>query len=333
MFIKRTSRPDIIEFVNNTTWLNEVLLAGLFFASGALWPFVYEPTGISNNGTILLYQVSTVAILAINSVWYVQGFFNHFRCKKDPGEKQKRLGEELAILDAYRHSVTYSIAVDAKRKFLHLLPGLVIIIVEVVSFSLERIMPELFYQLGINRKAFSIFGETLVAYLFVFMIGYADYLRLAAFHQLPYWARRWFFSSVKRSEMRTFVSSCALVLTLTPFLFAPVQVFVSVAFVSSLADAAASLIGHKFGRRNFPKGSPKTEWGYIAGTGSAFMVVLLFSSLFNYTSLPLLSIFYIACAAAAIFFIIDAFVRDLSDNILNPLLTGAGMLFVFFFMI
>ncbi len=330
IMIKRTTDPEVLEFKDSATFFNEVLLAGLFFASGALWPFVYEPTGAVDQGVDLLYAMSTLIIVAVSSLWYVQGTFNFFRCKKNPAEMQKRKAEEASMLAKYRNLYEYELGVDVKRKILHLLPGLIIVLIELGSFVLAG-STTIYIDAGINQKAFAIFGETTIAYIFVFMIGYADYLRVAAYYQLPHWAKRWFFSSVKRSEMKTFVSSCALVLTLTPFLFAPIQVFVSVAFVSSLADAAANLIGRKFGKHRFPKGSPKTEAGYIAGTGSAFFVVLVFSLVFNYTAMPILRIFYIACAAAVVFFVIDAFSKNLSDNILNPLLTGAAMIVVLFF--
>nr|MDO8086095.1 hypothetical protein [Candidatus Sigynarchaeum springense] len=329
--IKRTTDPKVLEFKDNSTFFNEILLAGLFFASGALWPFIYEPTGASEQGIELLYVASTLIIVAISANWWAQGTFNYFRCKLNPAEKRRRLDEEAAVLNKYREKYEYDLGVDVKRKILHLLPGLVIVVIELGSFLIEG-STTLYADAGINRKAFAVFGETTIAYIFVFMIAYADYLRVSDYAQLPTWAKRWFFSSVKRSEMKTFVSSCALVLTLTPFLFAPIQVFVSVAFVSSLADAAANLIGRKFGKHNFPKGSPKTEAGYIAGTGSAFCVVLVFSQMFNYTAMPLLRIFYIACAAAVIFFVIDAFSKNVSDNILNPLLTGAAMIAVLFFL-
>lgn len=329
-FIKNTKDPEILEFLNESTYLNEILLAGLFYASGVLWPFIYDPTGASTAGIDLLYAVSTIVILAVSANWYAQGLFNFFRCRREKGylEKRKRLDEEAGILAKYRAGFTYSIGVDARRKFLHLLPGLIIILVQWISFILMN-STSIYIDLGITREAFAIFGESTIAYIFVFMIGFADYLRLVVFYTLPNWAKRWFFSSVKRSEMKTFVSSCALVLTLTPFLFAPMQIFVSVAFVSSLADAAANLIGRKWGKHKFPKGSSKTEAGYIAGTASAFIVVLVFSSWFNYSEMPLLRIFYLACTASAIFFMIDRFSKNLSDNILNPLLTGAGMLLVF----
>ena len=89
--IKRTKNPEILEFVNDTTWLNEVLLAGLFFASGALWPFIYDPTTATEQGIDVLYAVSTAFILLVSAIWYVQGTFNHFRCKNNHEEMQKRL--------------------------------------------------------------------------------------------------------------------------------------------------------------------------------------------------------------------------------------------------
>jgi dolichol kinase len=323
--------PDTVALTNGSTVYNELLLAGLFFSSGLLWPFVYLPTGASVAGINLLYWVSTLIIVGIGCVWYVQGTFNYIRCRLDPVEKQKRLDEEREITNYYLHDFEFTIKIDVRRKLLHVLPGALIIVIQAISFILQNLQG--FYAgFGINRAAFAVFGETVIAFVFVFMFQYADLLRLQSYQQLPNWAKKWFFSSLKKTEIKSFISSCAFVLTLTPFLFAPMPVFVSVAFVSSLADAAASLVGRKYGRRNFPHGSSKTEAGYMAGTAVAFGIVIFFSNVFNYTHIASSVIFYMAVAAAITIFLIDVFTNTIWDNVLNPLLSGAGMLLVLFFL-
>ncbi|MBD3187691.1 hypothetical protein GF325_12725 [Candidatus Bathyarchaeota archaeon] len=330
--LRRTTEEEVLLFINPSTFYNEVLASSLFFASGILWPFIYSLTSATPTGMEFLYMLSTILLLAISLLWWMQGIYNYFRCRKNTAEMEKRQEEERKICEYYCSEFELTIQVDLKRKALHLLPGFVIILIQVLSFIIQ---PSGFYEaMQIDRESFGIFGEVVVAYAFVFMLGYADLLRLKAFYQLPNWAKRWFFSSITREEVKSFISSCPLVLTLTPFLFAPFPIFISVAFVSSLSDAAANLVGRKYGKHKFPKGSKKSIEGYIAGVTSSFLLVVMFFSvlppeLFNYKAIPPIGVISIASMASFIFFMIDLFSSGVSDNILNPLLTGAGMVVVY----
>ncbi|MHA1370109.1 MAG: hypothetical protein ACTSRA_10390 [Promethearchaeota archaeon] len=327
--MKNTKDPEILEFIDGTTYINELLIAGLFYAAAILYPFIYINTGATWGSVEFLFNLSSIILIGVSSIWWIMGCFGYLLCRVNPKIKQKRISEEQKRIEFYRDHFKISLSVDAKRKLLHVLPGLVIIVMQMSAwFAEEHDLLDVVHP-GVDRFALAIFGEVNVAFIFVFMIGFADYLRVSGrYYCLPKWAKRWFFSSIKRSEVRTFVSSCPLVLTLMPFLFAPMPIFVSVAFVSSISDAAASLVGRRFGRYNFKKKKKKTVVGYIAGVISTFLIVTFFSTMFNYDRWPFVNIIYLSIIASVIFFIIDLFVKNLSDNILNPLLTGAGMTLV-----
>ncbi|MHA1680491.1 MAG: phosphatidate cytidylyltransferase [Promethearchaeota archaeon] len=330
--IRETEDQGVLKFINESTFFNELLTSCLFFASGTLWPFIYSLTGATRQGVDFLYNLSTVLLLLISSLWYLQALYNYFRCKKNEKMMKERKDEERKMCDYYYNEFELTIGVDMKRKALHLLPGLVVIVIQIMSFWVQP--SGIYSTFQVDRESFAIFGEVLIAFAFVFMLGFADLLRLNYFHQLPNWAKKWFFSSITKVEVKSFISSCPLVLTLTPFLFVPFPIFISVAFVSSLSDAAANLIGRKFGKHKFPRGSKKSVEGYVAGTVSAFLMVIMFFSfapphIFNYTPIPMYGVFLIALVASGIFFVIDLLSKDISDNILNPLLTGAGMTLIF----
>nr|MDO8087145.1 phosphatidate cytidylyltransferase [Candidatus Sigynarchaeum springense] len=325
--IKHAKDPETLEFINASTFYNEFMLAALFVSCGLLWPFIYTTTGASEQGIELLYTISSAIILGIGAAWFVQCNYNYFRCKKNPEEKRERLAEQARMIEHRRNEVDCSHEVDIKRKILHVIPGAVIAFMQLLSLGLDGL--HVFHGgTGIDKASFALFGEVTVASFFLLMFQYAELLRLESYCQLPAWAKRWFFSSLKRNEMKSFSTACTLVVTLFPFIFGPVQVLVCVAFVSSFADAASSTFGRKYGKRRFPAGSPKTVAGYIAGTSCAFLIVLVFGSMFNYDAVPIRTIILMAAAVALVIFLVDVFTRTLWDNLLNPLLAGAVMIVV-----
>ncbi|MFX0098124.1 MAG: phosphatidate cytidylyltransferase [Candidatus Hodarchaeota archaeon] len=328
--LKNAKDKETLDFIKPTTYINELMTAGLFFSSGLLHPFILLYSGLKPNTINFLYIFSTIIIFGGSSIWYIWGTMNYFKCKKDPEELKKRLDEEAQLLEKHRLQTKLPMSADLKRKFLHVVIGIVVITAQLLSILVKN-----FGWLdgtGFNREVIAISIEMIIGYLFVFMIHYADTLRLYSYQQLPKWAKRWFFSSIGKEEMKTFVSSNPLVLTLTPFLLAPIPIFINVALVSALADAAAGLIGRKYGKKRFPKNSPKTIEGYIAGMACTFVFVILFSILFNFgTYSHFIEILVAAIVATAVFLLVDIFCRDLSDNILNPILTGAALMLVYFY--
>ncbi|MFW9881723.1 MAG: phosphatidate cytidylyltransferase, partial [Candidatus Thorarchaeota archaeon] len=96
------------------------------------------------------------------------------------------------------------------------------------------------------------------------------------------------------------------------------------------ADAIACVIGKKYGKHNLKTNPDKTVEGLIAGGLSTFLIVIVILILY-YPWMPLSieKIFIMASIASSFFLIIDAFVKNISDNILNPILTGFGMWIIF----
>jgi dolichol kinase len=112
--------------------------------------------------------------------------------------------------------------------------------------------------------------------------------------------------------------------------FAPFPVFASVALITTVADAAACLIGKKFGKHQLRKGSNKTIEGFIAGGVSTFLIVLFIMTAFNgFILVDSLKILLMCMTSTILFLLVDYFIDNISDNILNPLLTGFGMWIIY----
>ncbi|TFG24196.1 MAG: hypothetical protein EU533_02415, partial [Promethearchaeota archaeon] len=88
----------------------------------------------------------------------------------------------------------------------------------------------------------------------------------------------------------------------------------------------ACIIGKKFGSHSLWKNTQKTIEGFIAGAGSTFIIVTVIMIIYEpWINLNLLQIIIMALVAAIMFMIVDLFIEQISDNIMNPLLTGLAM--------
>ena len=97
--------------------------------------------------------------------------------------------------------------------------------------------------------------------------------------------------------------------------WANILVVMAAILIASLSDAAAALVGRKYGKHavKIIKGERRTLEGFIAGTVLAYFIGLLFVG-------PIYAI-----VGAVIFFLIDFFPLYISDNILNPILITVGI--------
>ena len=95
----------------------------------------------------------------------------------------------------------------------------------------------------------------------------------------------------------------------------PVGIAMAAALVACFADAAAALVGRRHGKRKVtcPGGHVKTVEGFLVGTGSAFLIALIFIG-------PVF-----ALIAAGIFFLLDFFPNPIADNLSNPILISLGL--------
>ena len=232
------------------------------------------------------------------------------------------------VKSKYRANYKYDVKKDFKRKMLHLLAVFVIII----SYEMGRIL-NAFNALPLGMTAISFYKwmSITVGLAFVIMFFIGDYIRLNHYAYLPSWAVKWFSSSIKEEELVTYITSAPLVLGFVPFIFAPYQLFLSVALITSLGDAAASLVGKQFGKHHLSSTNKKTYEGLFAGAFATFIIVTL--AMGTYPSLTLTTIFSMAAIASSLFVTVDVTVHKYSDNIVNSLVCGTGMVLAFLFII
>ena len=209
------------------------------------------------------------------------------------------------------------------RKILHLFTSAIIFVFWILGIVLNDI--GILEDLGLDTYSFSYWLIITIGFGFVIMFQFADLVRLNKFYMIPNWARRWY-CDMKQNELDTFVASTPLVLSFVPFIFVPFPIFGAVALITTGADAVACLIGKRFGTHRLRKGSNKTIEGFIAGGLTTFLIVIFILTIF-YVWMPIsvAKIFLMAITATFLFLLIDIYAKNISDNILNPILTGLGM--------
>jgi dolichol kinase len=300
---------------------NEMLVGILFVMAGLLFPFMYISHSILPEGTLNFLWASTSIILTLEActLSYIL-FGNMYKAKKHP----ERKFDYEKFCTEFRANWEYSFKKDVERKFLHLLPVGVIFFVWTLGMILDAF--GVLAPMGLDVYSFAFWLIITVGYAFCVMFMFADLARLNRPDMLPDWAKAWFGKSMTVNELDTFISSAPLVLSFVPFLFAPFPIFAAVALITAVADAAASLVGKKYGKHKFNENSKKTIEGYLAGSSMTFLIVVLMTGIYQtYMPVTIAIVVTMAFVAAMIFLLVDATSEHITDNILNPILTGLGM--------
>ncbi|MHA1730873.1 MAG: phosphatidate cytidylyltransferase [Promethearchaeota archaeon] len=314
--VRNRSKPE-----KGPHFWNELILGFLFIAGGVLYPFTLAVQGIDTPVQDVLYLVTMVFLFAEMLLW--AGILGRGRSLcRDQSLREERDYE--VFKENYCESYEYDFRADLRRKALHLLPVGVILLFWILGMILDAF--GVLSQFQLTQAAFSYWLIITVGFGFILMFATADLMRVTGRgHYLPSWAMEWFCGSMKTDELDTFVSSESMVLCFIPFVFTPFPIFMSVALITALADAAASLVGKKYGRRKIFKSSSKTVEGYLAGAFATFSCVLIIGSVFAVEDMTALTIVMMALFATGTFLLVDAFAKRVSDNILNPLLCGFAM--------
>ena len=306
---------------------NELLVALLFLASAILFPFMYahHSPNLSRNSLNYLWLFTSIFLLIEISVWFYVLLSNARLSKKNPEIMAER--DYSKFCDAFYKNWKDDLRNELGRKLLHLLTCVIIIFFWTLGLILDDI--GVLNQWGLDKYSFSYWLIITIAFGFVIMFQLADFDRLNKFYMLPNWAKTWYMD-MKESEINTFISSTALVLALIPFIFAPFPILASVALITTGADAAACLVGKKYGKHSLKKNSKKTVEGFIAGGLSTFIIVLVISLLYHsWMPVNFEKIILMSSIATILFLLVDYFTKNISDNILNPLICGLGMWIIF----
>jgi dolichol kinase len=317
-----TIKNRIIKIENNN-YINEILIALLFLIAGVLFPFIYQFHSPNLNQSSLNYMwlfTSTIFIIEIGT-WAIIFLYNGIISKKNPEIMAERDYNEYC--SELNKNFVDDLKSEVGRKVLHLFTCFVIFFFWTLGLLLEDM--GILTQWNLDNYSFSYWLIITVGFGFVIMFQIGDLVRLNKFYLLPKWSKRWY-TSMRQEEHYTFIAATPLVLSFTPFLFAPFPIFGAVALIASWADALACIIGKKYGRHSLRKNSNKTVEGFIAGGISTFLIVIIILTLYRpWMPISIFKIFVMASVATILFLLIDRFARNISDNILNPMLTGFGI--------
>jgi CDP-diglyceride synthetase len=315
--------------------LNEILIIILFFIAAILYPFVFIKSSINIETQQVLFLISGIIVNSEMVFLYFQIFSSYLRCKKDPVFKNENSWDSYvkACLDKEKiekkphHKIT---STDLSRKALHLIPPTIIISIILISIFLDNI--GILPLWGLDVQGFSLWIIFSLGMAFVFMFSTGDLFRLAGHYEmLPIWGRKWFSSAMTRDEWGTLTGTIPIALALVPFLFTDLPVLISVTLIATVADASAALVGKLIGRIKLSKNSKyipnKTVEGHIAGGIVTFGVVFLTAFIFQ---VDFIKNIVMSGVATALFLFVDRYTRNLiSDNILNPVICGLGIIIVY----
>ncbi|MHA1681878.1 MAG: hypothetical protein ACTSUE_13145 [Promethearchaeota archaeon] len=315
--------------------INDVAMGIIFLLCGITFPFMYVLWGTPVSWQETFFLITWVVLFSF--IWFLSYFIikGYIMVKRKPELKESRGYTKFLEIrkEEFGADPRMRIKMDNNRKVLHLIPVGVICGSFIIASFLEMfgVIP---LELVVS---FGLFLIVLIGYAFCTMFMMAEILRLVDdhnhFHLAPDWAHQWFRSSITDDEIQSFISSIPIVLCLMPFVFAPVPIFIAVGCVACISDAAASMFGKRFGKREIKLNPPKTYAGLIAGG-----VVTFFSVLVPMAVLPLPPmnlnwglISLMAAGTSAVFIVIDVFAKYIGDNFLNPLMCGAFMVLFYSF--
>ncbi|GAB4315018.1 MAG: hypothetical protein Kow0069_16660 [Promethearchaeota archaeon] len=240
----------------------------------------------------------------------IENFLERFEVESDEGEK-------------------YPIRTDLKRKMLHFVPAFLIVGLWLFATRVWAGWWRADEYWGISGEDFGYFLILTVGYGGIFVFAALDYVRLShvfsgrfnLYHLLPNNVLDLLGKAMKRKELNEFIKTVPLILAMIPaLLLLPFGLFAAVGLSATVADGAASTFGKALGRVHWPKNSPKTVAGYLAGGLTNFFLTLAISSAFE--SYSLAQAVALALASAATFVAVDVLNPPLDDNLLNPLACG-----------
>jgi dolichol kinase len=307
----------------NDVFINEILIALLFLIAGILFPFIFQfqsPTLTQTSLHFMWFFTSIILIIEMG-FWAVMLLYNGRIAKKDPKVMAER--DYNKYCENINKNYVDDLKVEVTRKVLHIFTSFVIFFFWTIGLILEDI--GILFSWGLDNYSFSYWLIVTVGIGFVIMFQIGDLTRLNYFYMLPKWSKNWYLG-MRQEEQCTFIASTPLVLSFIPFLFVPFPIFGVVALITTGADAIACIIGKKYGKYSLRKNSNKTVEGFIAGGVSTFLIVIIITILYHpWMPISIQKILIMALVATILFLIIDRFARNITDNILNPIITGFGI--------
>ncbi|MFW9771353.1 MAG: hypothetical protein ACFFEO_04195 [Candidatus Thorarchaeota archaeon] len=307
--------------------VNELAIALLFGLAGMLFPymFIFHSASIPLDTLNFLWLLTSITFLIEMGILFIILVYNTIISKRNPQIMAER--EYGRYCEEFNQNWNDDLKSERGRKMLHLFTSCVIFI----CWSLGTILDAfgILDKISLDNYSFSYLLIIIIGFGFIFMFQIADLARLNKFYMLPNWARKWYLS-MRKEEQETFLAATPLVLSFVPFIFAPFPIFGAVSLIATGADAMACIIGKKYGKHSLRKNSKKTIEGFVAGGISTFLIVFIIFNIYHiWMPINQIKIIMMAFIATSIFLIVDMYAKFISDNILNPILTGLGMWLIY----
>jgi len=292
--------------------INEILVAIGYFVLAIIYPSLFNFVDISIRQMLYfhLWDSLTVHIFC----WKIYLFFAKRNNKKYHREMNYEQWKEQFL---EKYSKISEFKKDMKRKLTHFYPALIIIGFYILGNALESFTT----IYGINSLTFSKYWQLAIAIHFLWMMNIADLFRLNSFEKLGKFGTRWFEDSLRPSELETFAQGSIMILSWIPFFLADIQILLAIVLISSISDGITSIIGIKFGKITI-KGTKKKLEGTIAGIITTYLIIIIINLILPFQGLQTYEIHLIALFAAFGFGLVDIFGRKITDNFLNPVVTG-----------
>jgi dolichol kinase len=296
----------------------------MLIMAGIVYPYIYVEFNFDGDllNTLIIITAVVVNALMIFLIGEITYVFMKHKDDKDKLEERKWYVVKKMLIEACEEiekdpnkKVSSN---DISRKMLHLINPLVISLI----FGLNRLLN---VYIG-----FAYWWIITIAFPVMLMFAIGDFFRLYRYEYLPKWARKLYCNGIDPKEFDSFSGVIPIVIALIPFLFVPIPILFATTFLTSFSDAMASLIGKKFGKRKLSKTSKKTVVGLIAGGITTFMICFITFTLSVEIPISLGKSLLMSIVASILFMILDAFTLKISDNMLNPLICGGGMVLIFY---
>nr|QEE17853.1 hypothetical protein DSAG12_03691 [Candidatus Prometheoarchaeum syntrophicum] len=294
--------------------INEILVAVGYYILAIIYPFLFnfvENTSIEQMLYFHLWDSLTVHFFC----WKIYLYFAKRNNRKYKREMNYVQWKEH-FLDKYSEMGEFK--KDTKRKLAHFYPAIIII----GCYFLGEVLESFTIIYGIDSQSFSKYWQLAIAIHFLWMINIADLFRLNKFEKLGKFATRWFDNSLRPTELDTFAQGSIMILSWIPFFLADIQILLAIVLISSISDGITSIIGIKFGK-TIIRGTTKKLEGTIAGTITTYLIVIFINLFLPFQGLINLELQIIALSAAIGFALVDIFSRKITDNFLNPIVTGS----------
>ncbi len=247
-------------------------------------------------------------------------FYQFILLKKKPELRETRKPEslEMKLASQGNEGHAYDFFVDLKRKVLHLIPALLIIGLYYFGILIKDVSMSFYLIITVGYAG--IFAFAMLDLLrFSWLFGTTKYYEL-----LPTKIFNTLTETMKPRELVEFIKSAAMILAMIPILFFDFGVFVSTALISTVGDGCASVFGKAWGKKNWPKRSPKTIVGYIAGILASCSLTFLSLLLFQPEYSPI-KIILLCFVSGVLFFLVDVSNSKIDDNILNSIVVGFAL--------